>query len=79
MHMYLCFFTGQKLSCVLSPLPEFPQKLRQPQNPGVPVVMDTPSGGKHCEELKRIPPRELYVPGYRRVEQQLGPGGDGSP
>lgn len=61
------------------PHPQFLQKLRQPQNPGVPVVMDIPSGGENCEELKRIPPRELYVPRYQRVKQQLGLGGMGLP
>lgn len=66
MYVYLCSFTGSVvgplISLVLSPLPEFPRKLRQSKNKRhACLVMGTPSGGEDCEELKRTLPREPYV------------------
>lgn len=78
-HVSVLFHWPEAVSCVLSPLPECPQRLRQPQSLGVPVVMDTPSGDDNCEVLEVIPLGEPHVPGYQRVERQLGPRGDGSP
>lgn len=75
-HICLCFFTGWRLLCPESPS-RISTEVEQPQSLGVPVVMDTASGGEDCEELTRIPPREPHAPGYWCVEQQRVPEGMG--